>query len=408
MNLPLFIARKYFLSGKKKNFINVISIISMIVVAFGTMSLIVALSVFNGLEGLLRSLYGNFDPDIVITSTEGKSFEWTDQFKRDIESTTGVLAITEVIEDNVLVKYKEAQRVVRMKGVSASFEEHSGIKNAIVSGEFPLIRDSLQYAVIGRGIQYDLSLNLRNEFYSLQVYYPKNIAPGIVNPEQLYTLKNIMPGGVFAIEKYYDDNFIFVPLDFANDLLRYGNKRTSLEIELVENASAQETKKALQERIGQSFTVRLGEELHSDLFKTLNIEKIFLLITFTAIIAIASVNIFFSLSMLAIEKKKDISVLIANGASTSLIRKIFLFEGCIIAFSGASIGMILGLTLTFLQQEFGLVGMGMETAVVLNYPVSIEWPDVVITAFLTIVITILASIQPANKASKSFSTQTLQ
>ena len=408
MNLSLFIARKYFLSGKKKNFINVISIISMVVVAFGTMSLIVALSVFNGLEGLLRSLYGNFDPDIVITSAEGKSFEWTDDFQKDIESTAGVLAITEVIEDNVLVKYKEAQRVVRMKGVSASFEEHSGIKKAIVSGEFPLIRDSLQYAVIGRGIQYDLSLNLRNEFYSLQVYYPKNIAPGVVNPEQLYTLKNIMPGGIFAIEKYYDDNFIFVPLDFANDLLRYGNKRTSLEIELAENASAQETKETLQETIGETFTVRLGEELHSDLFKTLNIEKIFLLITFTAIIAIASVNIFFSLSMLAIEKKKDISVLIANGASTGLIRKIFLFEGCIIAFSGALIGMVLGLAITFVQQEFGLVGMGMETAVVLNYPVSVEWQDVVITAFLTIVITILASIQPANKASKSFSTQTLQ
>lgn len=408
MNLPLFIARKYFLSGKKKNFINVISIISMIVVAFGTMSLIVALSVFNGLEGLLRSLYGNFDSDIVITSNEGKSFEWTEEFQVDIESTTGVLAITEVIEDNVLVRYKDAQRVVRMKGVSAAFQEHSGIKNAIVSGEFPLIRDSLQYAVIGRGIQYDLSLNLKNEFYSLQVYYPKNIAPGVINPEQLYSLKNIIPGGIFAIEKFYDDNFIFVPLAFANDLLRYGDRRTSIEVKVAEGVSPKATKEALQASVGDSFHVQLGEELHSDLFKTLNIEKIFLLITFTAIIAIASVNIFFSLSMLAIEKKKDISVLIANGASTGLIRKIFLFEGCIIAFSGAGIGLTLGLLLTFLQQEFGLVGMGMETAVVLNYPVSIEWLDVGIAVVLVILITILASLQPANKASKSFSTQTLQ
>lgn len=406
MNLPFFIARKYFLSGKKKNFINIISIISMIVVAFGTMSLIIALSVFNGLEGLLRSLYGNFDPDIVITSAEGKSFEWTDTLQKEIESVSGVVSITEVIEDNVLVRYKNAQRVVRMKGVSEAFEKSSGIKNVVVAGEFPLVRDSIQYALIGRGIQYDLSLNLQNEFYTLQVYYPKNIAPGVVNPEQLYTLKNIIPGGIFAIEKYYDENYVFVPIGFAQDLLRYENKRSSIEVEVKDNLFDQ-TKEILQARLGTTYRVRLGEELHSDLFKTLNIEKIFLLVTFTSIIAIASINIFFCLSMLVIEKKKDISVLFANGAPASLIKRIFLFEGCIIALSGASLGLALGLIITALQQKFGLIGMGMETAVMLSYPVKIEWPDVLITAVLTIVITILASLQPANKASRSFSTKAL-
>ena len=218
MNLPFFIARKYFLSSKKKNFINVISIISMIVVAFATMSLIIALSVFNGLEGLLRSLYGNFDPAIIVTPTEGKSFEWSESLEDQIKKNNNVLAITQVIEDNVLVKYKEAQRVVRLKGVSSSFEEYSGIRNAVVAGEFSLIKDSIAYALIGRGIQYDLSLNLNNEFYTLQVYYPRDVGPGVINPERLYATKNIIPGGIFAIEKYYDENFIFVPLPFAADL----------------------------------------------------------------------------------------------------------------------------------------------------------------------------------------------
>ncbi|MEQ9402101.1 MAG: FtsX-like permease family protein [Cyclobacteriaceae bacterium] len=407
MNLPFFIARKYFLSGKKKNFINIISIISMVVVAFGTMALIVALSVFNGLEGLLRSLYGNFDPEIVVMVKEGKSFEWTDSLKKEIEGTTGVLAVTEVIEDNVLVKYRDAQRVVRMKGVSSAFEEHSGIKNVVVSGEFALVKDSISYALIGRGIQYDLSLNLRNDFYTLQIYYPRNIAPGVINPEKLYTLKNIIPGGIFAIEKYYDENYVFVPIGFARDLLNYGDKLTSIEVETDEGVSAEDVKASLQNKIGDGFTVRLGEELHSDLFKTLNIEKLFLLLTFASIIAIASVNIFFALSMLVIEKKKDISILVANGASASLIRKIFLFEGGIIALSGAFLGLSLGLIITWIQQKFGLIGMGMETAVMLSYPVSIEWPDVLVTALLTIFITLLASIQPAKKAGEAFSTEAL-
>ncbi len=408
MNLPFFIARKYFLSGKKKNFINIISIISMIVVAFGTMSLIIALSVFNGLEGLLRSLYGNFDPDIIVTAAEGKSFVWSDALKDKIEKTEGVSSLTEVIEDNVLVKYKDAQRVVRLKGVSSTFEDNSGIREAVVSGEFSLLRDSIPYALIGRGIQYDLSLNLKNEFYTLQVYYPKNIAPGVINPEQLYSLRNILPGGIFAIEKYYDENFIFVPINFAQNLFRYGDKRSSIEIETTGDISQAETKAALQNSLGNDFIVRSGDELHSDLYKTLNIEKLFVYITFTSIIAIASVNIFFSLSMLAIEKKKDISVLIANGASTSLINRIFLFEGGIIALSGATLGLVLGLLLSLLQQEFGFIGMGMDSAVVPSYPVSVEFPDVVATVIIVIVVTILASIQPAKKASKSFSTHTLQ
>ena len=408
MNLPFFIARKYFLSSKKKNFINVISIISMVVVAFATMSLIIALSVFNGLEGLLRSLYGNFDPAIVITPAEGKSFKWTDSLKSEIESNTDLLGITEVVEDNVLVRYKEAQRVVRLKGVSESFQELSGIRNAIVSGEFALNKDSISYALIGRGIQYDLSLNLKNEFYSLQVYYPRDVGPGVINPERLYTLKNIIPGGIFAIEKFYDENYIFVPISFAKALLQYDDRLSSLEIEIKPEASVEEVKNSLQASIGQSFIVRSGDELHSDLYKTLNIEKLFVYITFASIIAIASINIFFALSMLTIEKKKDISVLVANGASKSLIRKIFLFEGGIIALSGAGIGLVLGLLISFAQEKFGIVGMGMETAVMQSYPISVEWPDVVATVVMTIFITIIASIQPAKKASKTFSTQLLQ
>ena len=408
MNFPFFIARKYFLSGKKKNFINVISIISMVVVAIGTMCLIIALSVFNGLEGLLRSMYGNFDPDIVITPERGKSFAYDSTYEQKIKIIDGVLGISQVIEDNVLVQYKEAQRLVRMKGVSRDFDQYSGIRNVMVSGQFPLVRDSIGYALVGRGVQYDLSLNMRNDFYALQMFYPKDIAPGVVNPTRMYNLLNINPGGIFAIEKYYDDNYVFVPVGFAKDLLDYGNRLTAFDVYLSEEANAPLVKKKIQSAMGENFAVRLGEELHSDLYKVLKVEKLFVFLILVAIIGIASINIFFSLTMLVIEKKKDISVLFAQGASTQLIRNIFLYEGCIVAFSGAFIGLILGVTLSLLQEHFGFVGMGMDSAVVNSYPVKIVFNDVLFTVIAIIIITLLASIKPAIKAGKSFSTHTLQ
>ncbi|WP_436514334.1 ABC transporter permease [Ekhidna sp. To15] len=408
MNFPFFIARKYFLSGKKKNFINVISIISMLVVAIGTMCLIIALSVFNGLEGLLRSMYGHFDPDIVITPVTGKSFEFDSAYVHEIRQVDGVLGISEVIEDNVLVQYKEAQRLVKMKGVSRDFDEFSGIRNVMVSGQFPLVRDSIGYALIGRGVQYDLSLSLKNDFYTLQMYYPKDIGPGIVNPARMYNLLNIIPGGIFAIEKYYDDNYVFVPVEFARELLSYGNRLSAFDVYLKPDADAAFAKQAIQSALGSTFQVRLGEELHSDLYKVLKVEKLFVFLILVAIIGIASINIFFSLTMLVIEKKKDISVLVAQGASAQVIRNIFLYEGCIVAFSGASIGLVLGVGLSLLQEHFGLVGMGMNSAIVNSYPVEIAFSDVLFTIIAIIVITLLASIKPAIKAGKSFSTHTLQ
>ncbi|MFK7954047.1 MAG: ABC transporter permease [Ekhidna sp.] len=407
MNLPFFIARKYFLSGKKKNFINVISIISMIVVAIGTMCLIIALSFFNGLEGLLRSMYGNFDPDVIIKPATGKSFAFDADMYAELEKTDGVLGVTEVIEDHVLVRYKEAQRVARMKGVSRAFDKYSGIKQAVVAGDFALVRDSIGYALLGRGVQYDLSLSLKNDFYSMQLYYAKDIDPGVVNPQKMFNILPIVPGGVFAIEKYYDENFVFVPIEFAEDLLGYQGRRSSFELYLEDGMNHESMKEQLQLQLGDAFLVQTGDELHSSLYKVLKIEKLFIFGILAAIIGIASVNIFFCLTMLVIEKKKDISVLIAQGASSSLVRRIFLFEGYIIAFTGAIIGLFLGLALSFLQQEFGFIGMGMDSAVVSSYPIKVEWLDVLLTVLAIVIITVLASVKPAIKAAKSFSVGSL-
>ncbi|MEM9895745.1 MAG: FtsX-like permease family protein [Bacteroidota bacterium] len=407
MNLSFFIATRYFFSKKKKNFINIISLISMAVVAIGTMSLIVALSVFNGLEGLLRNMYGDFDPDLAVTPASGKSFQENEKLLEEIQRISGIEGVVKIIEDNALIEFKDAQRLVRMKGVSEEFHLFSGIRNKISSGEFQLTRDSLEYAIVGRGIQYDLSLSLQNDFYTLQFYYPKDIGPGVLNPSKMYNRQNILPGGIFAIEKYYDDNFVFVPLHFASRLMDYEDKISGYDIYLDKSASPRLIKMQLQQIVGDEFLVRTGDELHSDLYKILSIEKLFVFIILTSIIGIASINIFFSLTMLVIEKKKDISVLIAQGAPKQLIRNIFLKEGCIVAFTGAIIGITTGLLLCFIQKQYGLVGMGINSAVVNAYPIEVVWTDVIYTVTAIIIITLLASIHPANRASKSYSLTSL-
>ncbi|MEQ9232034.1 MAG: FtsX-like permease family protein [Cyclobacteriaceae bacterium] len=408
MKLPLFIAKRYFLSRKKKTFINVISLISMIVVGLSTMALVIVLSVFNGLEGLLRNLYGTFDADITILPVEGKSFELTGDFRSQLEAIPGVEYIAEVIEDNVLVAYRGSQRIVRLKGVSEDFQKQGRFESAITYGDMKLREENVGFAIVGRGIQYDLNMSLTDDFHPLVINYPRDIGPGQVNVEKMFSQKVILPGGVFAVERSLDNNYIFVPLQFSQELLDYGNRRTALELSITPNVSLAEAKSTLEKHLGPSFIVKKNDELHSSLYRILKWEKIFVFLTFGLIIAIGSVNIYFSLSMLVIDKKKDLAVLKALGAPADLLRKTFMTEGSLIAFSGAFIGLLLGLLIAGVQQEFGLVGMGVPGAISDAYPVKIEWLDVVLTAFVVVFITILSSLQPARKAAKSLDLNLLQ
>lgn len=408
MNLAYFIAKRYFLSKKKKSFINVISIISMLVVAIGTMALIIVLSVFNGLEGLLRNLYGTVDPNLVVSANVGKSFVYGPDISNKVNSLEEIVSITEVLEDNVLIKYNNAQRVARVKGVSESFIEQGRLEDYLVFGDLKLTSNDISYAIVGRGVQYDLSINPKNDFYTIQMYFPDEVRPGMLNPEKMYRLKNILPGGVFAVEKSYDENLVYVPIRFAEELFNKKGKRNLLELQLAPSADPNEVKKRLQDLLGSSFLVQSNDEIHSDLYRVLSYEKFFVFLTFSIIIAIASINIFFSLNMLVLDKKKDVAILSAQGATRGLITKIFLLEGCIVAFTGAFTGLLLGLLVSFVQQEFGLVTMGMQTAIIDAYPVKVEWLDVLLTVLSIIVITIVTSIQPALSASKSVAMTDLQ
>lgn len=407
MNLSLFIARRYFLSKRKKNFINIISILSMVGVAFSTAALIIVLSVFNGFGDLLSTLYTSFDPEIKIEAAKGKSFEVSKEMLSSLQSIKGVDIITEVIEDYAYLRYRDADMVVTMKGVSDSFLDQHRLDDHMVDGELKF-RDSLyNYAIIGRGVQYFLTVGVKENIYPLQVFYIKNAKGATLDPSKLYSVQNIEPGGVFSIEKNFDENYIFLPLDFVRDLIGYGNKRTSLEIKTKADANPKVVQEEIKKYMGENFLVLTNEEQHKDVYKLLKLEKLFTFIALTLLIVVASINIFFSLMMLAIDKKKDISILAAMGAPSKLIKRIFLNEGALISLTGGTIGLAMGALICWAQDQFGLVGMGVENPIVSSYPVKMEGWDFVSIAGVILAITTCMSYYPARLASKSFSTELL-
>jgi lipoprotein-releasing system permease protein len=370
-------------------------------VAIGTMALVIVLSVFNGLEDLIRELNKNFDPELKIEAVKGKSFELTPEFLEGIKSLEGVEVVTQVVEDNAYAKYKNDEMVVKLKGVEKNFIDHHRLDKNIIYGKMVLEEDGVNYAVIAYGVQKSLSINKLNNMYTLQLFYPKRGRTSGLNAANLTNQKVILPSGVFAIEKQYDLNYVFVPLDFAVGLLEYGNRRTSLEIKTLENAGIDEVKARIQNFVGDQFKVLTSDELHAEFFNVLKIEKLFVFIIFSFILAIASFNIFFSLTMLAIDKKKDIAILASFGLDKKMISRIFLIEGAIISFAGAFSGLVLGLIICLFQQYFGIVSMGMDTAIIDAYPVKMQLPDFIYTGMSIIIITLAVSFRPAIIASRT-------
>lgn len=373
----------------------------MVGVAVGTMALVIVMSVFNGLEDLIRGLFASFDAELKIEAAEGKSFEVTEDWLDSIRSLEGVEVLTEVIEDNALFDYNGNQIVARLKGVSDNFLDQGRFKNGYFWGDTTLGTDLRPAAILGRGVGFFLSVNLNDVIVPLKVFYPK--APrsaATIDPNQLYSSAILDPVAFFSIERQFDDEYVIAPLEFAKNLLNYGNRRTSLEIKVEESHSINSVQSSLKELLGPQFLVKNTDEQHAGLLRTVKLEKLFVFLTLTFILAIASFNIFFSLSMLAIEKKKDIAVLKAMGAPDKLIRRIFLKQGSLIALSGAIIGLILGFLICLAQEKFGLVSLGISSAVIDSYPVKIAWTDFIWISLAVIGITLLASYRPAFIASK--------
>ncbi len=373
----------------------------MIGVAVSTAALVAVMSVFNGLEDLIRSLFASFDAELKIEPVNGKSFVTTAEWIDQLEQIEGVQVVTEVIEDNALLEYRGNQLVGRIKGVSENFLDQGRFSKGYFWGDTTLGSPDRPGAILGRGVGFLLSVNLDEINSVIRVYYPK--APrsaATLDPNQLYSSAQIEPRAFFSIEQQFDNEYVIAPLSFVRELLNYGDKRTALEIKIEEGFSVKEVQDRLKKQLGSDFSVKTADEQHAVLIRTVKLEKLFVFLTLTFILAIASFNIFFSLSMLAIEKRKDIAILKSMGARESLVRMIFLKQGALIAFSGALSGLILGFLLVWLQDTYGLVSLGISSAVVNAYPVRLDWVDLIWIGISVISITLVASWRPAWIASQ--------
>lgn len=372
----------------------------MIGVAIGTMALIVVLSVFNGLEDVLRSVYQTFDPDLKIESVKGKSFEVTNDFINTINQVPGVDATAQVIEDNALVSYREQQVVVRIKGIEESYLKANKLDTFLVNGELKLRAEGQDFAILGAGVAYELGILLDNDNFKMEVVYPKNVRPGVGFSASAVRRVSLKPSGVFSVEQAYDESLIMTSLDAAKRMLSYKNQRTSVEVYIQPDASLSRIKREIEDILGDDFKVSDSDEQHAELLKAVKIEKLFVYIALTFITLIASFNIFFSLSMLAIEKRRDMSVLFAFGATKAMVKGIFLKQGIIIAMVGSVLGLLLGLFICWIQQTYELVSLGLSNAVSQAYPVKIIWTDFLMVGLSITIITILTAYRPAALASK--------
>lgn len=371
----------------------------MLGIGVGTMALVIIMSVFNGLEDLNRQIFKSFDPDIRISANAGKSFEIDNAKLTQLKQIEGIGYVSEVIQDNALAVYENSQMVVNLKGVDENFVNHSRLKSSLVEGKFYLSKDSTLFALVGGNVYGYLNISLQNIIEPLQIWYPRNQKNISINPQDNINQTAINISGVYSLENTHDD-YVFVPIEVAENLTEIGKKRTAIEVFVKSSENIGKIQDKIKEIYGNEFRVLNADEQNASLFRAVKIEKLFIFIALIVIIGIASINIFSSLTMLAIDKKDDLKTLKSIGAEDSLIKRVFLNEGAIISFTGASIGLFIGWLICFLQEKYGFVKMGMESAIVDAYPVKIQFLDFVLTAISIIVITFLVSYFPARKAAE--------
>lgn len=390
MNYRLFIARRYLFSRKSHHAINIISGISVAGVAIATMAMVCTLSVFNGFRDLVAGLFTAFDPQLRVTLTEGTSVSQDDEVLQRLRRHPDVKVYTPVMEGQALVVQDRRQQVVTVMGVADNFPEQASINNILYGdGSFCLHADVLEYGVLG--LRLAARLGLSASFPDpLQVYAPKrgervNMASPLssFNHDELQS-----PGVVFNVQQSrYDDNYIITSLGFAQRLFDQRGRVTSVELRLRDGVSLSSAKRELRQLLGARFQVQDRFEQQADVFRIMRIEKLISFVFLTFILLIACFNIIGSLSMLMIDKRQDVRTLRSLGATDGQVCDIFMLEGRMISLAGAAVGLLLGLALCWLQQEFGLISMGSSAGsfIVEAYPVSVHVGDLVIV-FLTVLV----------------------
>ncbi|MCD8136215.1 MAG: FtsX-like permease family protein [Parabacteroides gordonii] len=386
MNLPFYIARRYLFSKKSHNAINIISMICVCGVVVATIALVCALSVYNGFNDLVAGMFSSFDPELKITPRTGKVFDPTTSDMQKIRELPDIAFFSETLQDNALIRYHDRQDVAIVKGVDDAYQHLTMMDSALIDGNFTLQDEVADYALLGVGLS--SKLGARPGFASpLELYVPKrNEKVNLSNPSSSFSMEYAYTSGVFMInQQVYDEGYMIVPLPLARELFHYDKEVSAIELKLTEKADLSSVKKQIKSILGDEFIIRDRFEQQEASFKMMQIEKWMTFLILCFILAIALFNVVGSLSMLMIEKQDDVRTLRNMGASDSLIRRIFLFEGWMISGFGALIGIVIGLVLCLLQQSFGLIKLGQTAGafIIDAYPVRVIFTDILV-AFVTV------------------------
>lgn len=404
MNFPFYIARRYLFSKKSHNAINVISAISVCGVALATLALVCTLSVFNGFQDLVTTFFTAFNPQLKITAVRGKVFDGQDKRVLQLKKMPDVEVYSESLEDNVMVQYQGRQAMAVVKGVEDNFDQLTPIDSILFGrGDLLLHDEVVDYAIPGIQLLSTLGSGIRF-LDPLEIYAPRRGAKvNMANPSTAFVTGNLFSSGlVFAVnQEKYDASYILTSIDFARRLFQYTTEVSAINLRLKAGADTDAVKKHIQDLLGDDFLVQDRYEQQADTYRIMEIEKLISYLFLTFILMIACFNVIGSLSMLIIDKRDDVVTLRNLGASDRQIVRIFLFEGRMISFFGAFAGVVLGLLLCWLQQEYGLIALGSSGSFVVDaYPVSVHASDVLLIFITVLLIGFLSVWYPVRFLSK--------
>ena len=404
MRFTFFMARRYLFSKKSHNLINIISMVSMIGLAIGTAALIIVLSVFNGFEHVIKSLYHTFNPDLMITVKQGKTFQFADFPAKKVKAMPGVAQLVRVVEEDALFRYNNKQFIGKIKGLSENYQQVGQLDSMMQSGNFVLQSDGNDFAVVGVGVAWSLGINLRDVNQLLTVYVPKRGSPSAFSFSNAFNRDVIRPSGIFSIQQDFDEKYVLVPLRFARKLLNYTNEVTAVDIYIKKGADVDYLQNEIEKALGPAFSVKNRFQQNESLFKIMKSEKMAVFLILVFILILASFNMIGSLSILIVEKVKDIATLKSMGADQKLVRTIFLNQGMLISLISGGAGLIIGFVVLWLQQTYGFVqlGSGNGDFIINAYPVMMQLTDFVYVFVTVQLIGLLASWYPVRFLLKDF------
>lgn len=370
------------------------------------MSMVIVLSVMNGFESIITKMYNSFNPDFRIEAIKGKTIDISTFPIDKIAAIKGIASYSEIIEENALLRYKNKQQIVTIKGVDQNFTKVSNIKSKVVEGKYLLQMREANFMVIGYGIFDKMEMGI-NDFKSpISVYIPKRDNTVTLDPTEAFNSELVFASGAFSIQEEFDTKYAIIPLRLAKKLLDYKSEVTAIEIAISNPENSDKIQKQIKQFIGDNYQIKNRFEQQEILYKIIKSEKFAIFLILSFIILIASFNLIGSISMLILEKKKDIVILRSLGASENLIQQIFLAEGLLISLAGAFLGLVLGGIISFIQQRFGIIQLqGSGTFIIDAYPVVIQLADFLKVALIVTVIGFIAAWFPINKIKKRLNSQ---